>query len=94
VIRLTGVTYRYRRGPVVLQNFTAEFPPGITVILGPNGSGKTTLLKITAGILKPQSGSVEVMGRPPDELRGKIAYIPQTGGLYTWMTVRETSPSL
>jgi len=89
VIRLNGVTYKYRRGPVALYNFTAEFPPSITVILGPNGSGKTTLLKIIAGILRPQSGIVEIMGKTPEELRGKIAYIPQTGGLYPWMTVRE-----
>lgn len=89
MIRLNGVTYKYRRGPVALHNFTAEFPPSITVILGPNGSGKTTLLKIIAGILRPQSGVVEIMGKSPEELRGKIAYIPQTGGLYPWMTVRE-----
>lgn len=73
----------------MLENFTEEIPPGITVILGPNGSGKTTLLKLAAGILKPASGEVEVYGKKPEELRGEIAYIPQIGGLYPWMTNRD-----
>jgi ABC-type sugar transport system ATPase subunit len=89
VIALRAVYFRYRRGPVILDNFTAEFPKGITTILGPNGSGKTTLLKLVAGVLTPQRGYVEVMGRPPAELRGRIAYIPQTGGLYPWMKIRD-----
>ncbi|ABL88759.1 ABC transporter related protein [Pyrobaculum islandicum DSM 4184] len=89
MIDFRGVYFKYRRGPVVLQNFTAQFSNSLTIILGPNGCGKSTLLKIAAGILKPTEGIVEILGKPPDELRGKIAYIPQSGGLYPWMTVEE-----
>jgi zinc transport system ATP-binding protein len=46
-------------------------------IIGPNGGGKTTLLKVILGLLKPQCGSVEVFGRPPEQMRGQIGYVPQ-----------------
>ena len=46
-------------------------------IIGPNGGGKTTLLKIILGLLKPQRGTVEVFGRPPEQMRGQIGYVPQ-----------------
>ncbi|MEM1598270.1 MAG: ATP-binding cassette domain-containing protein [Pyrobaculum sp.] len=89
MIRLRGVYFKYRTGPPVLENFNEEIPPGINIILGPNGSGKTTLLKLAAGILKPARGEVEIYGKKPEELRGEIAYIPQIGGLYPWMTNRD-----
>ena len=58
-----------RRGTVdeqhrALNNIDLEIEPGEAVaLIGPNGSGKSTLLKLTGGILKPTTGSVEVDGR-------------------------------
>lgn len=46
-------------------------------IIGPNGGGKTTLLEIVLGLLEPDDGSVDVLGRTPAEARGRIGYVPQ-----------------
>ncbi len=47
-------------------------------IVGPNGSGKSTLLKTIAGLLKPSSGELCVLGTNPRKLSpGSIAYVPQ-----------------
>lgn len=46
-------------------------------VIGPNGGGKTTLLKIILGLLRPQSGTVRVFGRPPAQARRQIGYVPQ-----------------
>jgi zinc transport system ATP-binding protein len=46
-------------------------------LIGPNGGGKTTLLKVLLGLLPPLRGEVEVMGRPVDEGRRYIGYVPQ-----------------
>ena len=46
-------------------------------VIGPNGGGKTTLLKLILGFLKPQTGSVTVLGRPPVAVRRQVGYVPQ-----------------
>jgi zinc/manganese transport system ATP-binding protein len=46
-------------------------------VLGPNGTGKTSLVRILLGLLAPTSGSVQVDGRPPAQVRSKIGYVPQ-----------------
>jgi zinc transport system ATP-binding protein len=46
-------------------------------IIGPNGGGKTTLLKMMLGLLRPQRGTVTVLGESPDRVRPRIGYVPQ-----------------
>jgi ABC-type Mn2+/Zn2+ transport system ATPase subunit len=57
--------------------FTARYGEALGIV-GPNGSGKSTLLKTIAGLLKPASGSLRVLGADPQRLSpGSIAYVPQ-----------------
>lgn len=67
----------------VLEELNFAVPPGtFFIIIGPNGSGKTTLLKLLTGLLSPQTGRIEVLGREiqdysPRQLARRIAYVPQ-----------------
>ena len=54
-------------------------------VLGPSGCGKTTLLKILAGLLQPQRGRVDFVGRPGNN--PLTAMVFQDHGLFPWMTV-------
>jgi len=46
-------------------------------IVGPNGGGKTTLLKVLLGLIHPTRGQVRIMGRPIEEGRRHVGYVPQ-----------------
>jgi zinc transport system ATP-binding protein len=46
-------------------------------IIGPNGGGKTTLLRLILGVLKPQSGTVRLLGSDPARTRIQAGYVPQ-----------------
>ena len=67
------------------------------VVLGRSGSGKSVLIKIIAGLLKPDKGSVNVLGnevadisyRQLEQLRLRIGFSFQSSALYDSMTVRE-----
>lgn len=65
----------------------------ITGVAGPDGAGKTTLMRIMAGLLRPDSGSVSVLGHDPvteaDHLRLRVGYMPQKFGLYEDLSVME-----
>ena len=49
----------------VFEHFSAELPSGFVSFVGQNGCGKTTLLMLCAGRLKPDSGSVKLLGQNP-----------------------------
>jgi len=81
VIETTGLTKRY--GPLVAVNKLDLKVEADTIhgFLGPNGAGKTTTIKVLVGLLKPDGGSVRVLGQElgwdkPD-VRSRIGYMPE-----------------
>ncbi|TCO48924.1 ABC transporter ATP-binding protein [Actinocrispum wychmicini] len=56
----------------------------VLALLGPNGAGKTTTVEICEGFVKPDAGSVTVLGLPPGDaaLRPRVGVMPQGGGAY------------
>ena len=82
----------------ILRDFNLKIRKGETfVILGPSGSGKSVFLKHLAGLIKPDSGEVHVLGRnihelPPDELlalRMHVGMVFQSSALFNSLTVAE-----
>jgi ABC-2 type transport system ATP-binding protein len=71
-----------------------EVPSGsIFGLVGPNGAGKTTLIRVLVGALRPDSGSVLVVGVNPvdnrHEARTRVGYMPQMPVLYSDLTAAE-----
>lgn len=63
-------------------SFTVQFGE-IFGLLGPNGAGKTTSIRMILDIIKPDAGSVSVLGGSMDEARkARIGYLPEERGLY------------
>ncbi len=59
-----ALTKRYGRHPA-LQGLDLAVPRGVVYgFLGPNGAGKTTTMRLLVGLIRPDSGSMEVLGRP------------------------------
>ena len=94
IITFTNVSKRYG-DTVVLSEIELEIPNGqTTVIVGQSGSGKTTLLRMVNGLIKPDSGRLEVFGDlVPEEnienFRRKIGYAVQGAGLFPHVSVKE-----
>ena len=53
-----------------------------TVLLGENGAGKSTLLRLLAGLAEPSQGTLQVLGAPPAQRRGRVAFMSHTSMLY------------
>jgi len=82
----------------VLRGVNLELYKGENlVVLGRSGTGKSVLIKLISGLLKPDSGTIEVLDEHVDELeekelqelRLKIGFSFQSSALYDSMTVRE-----
>ena len=60
-------------------------------LLGPNGAGKTTTIKLVLGLLRPDAGSIELLGRPATDPRSHagLGYLPEHPYFYTYLTARE-----
>lgn len=76
-LQTTSLTMRYHH-TLALDGVNLELPQGkIVGLLGPNGSGKTTLIKLTAGLLTPTSGSVQVCGESVGAgTKSLVSYLP------------------
>jgi len=64
----------------------------IVGLLGPNGAGKTTTVSMIAGLLRPDSGSVQIEGRPlasdTDPIKRRIGLVPQDLALFDELTAQ------
>ncbi len=77
-IEVRNLTVSYGQQPV-LRSVSFAVPRGQLVgIVGPNGAGKSTLLQAILGLVKYDSGRVEIGGRPIERCRRRVAYVPQT----------------
>jgi len=88
LLRCENLTKQYGN-LTALNNINLSVTSGkIIGLLGPNGSGKTTLIKLINGLLTPTSGNLWVTGDAPGpETKTRVAYLPDTSYLNSWMTV-------
>jgi manganese/zinc/iron transport system ATP- binding protein len=76
-IEVTDLTVAYGATPV-LWDVDLTVPPGVLMaIVGPNGAGKTTLIKAILELVRPAAGRILIHGRPYEEQRRLVAYVPQ-----------------
>jgi len=81
LLHVEDVTMAYRES-AVLWDIDLDVPTGVRcAIVGPNGAGKSTLLKGVLGLEKPVAGYVRLWGKTIDEVRERIAYVPQRGAV-------------
>lgn len=82
----------------VLRDFNVDLNEGENVVvLGKSGSGKSVLIKCIIGLMRPDSGSINVFGDEVtelsrdelDKMRSKVGFLFQSNALYDSMTVRE-----
>ena len=94
-IVLDGVEKRFAgmAQPAVASLTTRIASGAVMGLVGPDGAGKTTLIRMLAGLLKPSTGKIQVVGLDPiaqdGELHAILGYMPQKFGLYEDLTVIE-----
>lgn len=99
-VHLTNVSFSYPGSPQkVLDQVSFQVERGQKVFLfGPSGSGKTTLLEMLAGVLVPDSGTVQVLGQllatmsatSRDQFRADhLGYVFQTFNLIPYLNVKQ-----
>jgi len=89
----TELTKRFGR-KWALRDCTLSIPTGkVAALVGPNGAGKSTLLRIAAGLSRPTSGSVKVLGEVPGDndpgLLQRVGYLDQERPLYRGFRVED-----
>lgn len=93
LVKLEGVSKGYGDA-IALHPTNLSVESGkTTVLIGPSGCGKSTLLRIIIRLIEPDSGSIELDGKPVTAdnmtfLRRRIGYVIQEGGLFPHLTAR------
>src|SRR3954469_1924558 len=93
LVELHGVSKRYRDTIASHPTDLAIERGQTTVLIGPSGCGKSTLLRLIIHLLEPDTGRIEFNGatvsaRNITELRHRIGYVIQDGGLFPHLTAR------
>jgi len=91
-LEASGLGKRYgRRASTALDDCSFRLPAGrISALVGPNGAGKSTLLAIAAGLLRPSSGTLTVLGAAPGEARDRVAHLGQDKPLHPQLSIADT----
>lgn len=92
-IRVEGLTKKYGE-QIAVDSISFTIAKGeIVGFTGPNGSGKSTSMKCICGIIPPDQGQIEVLGRniqeDPFQVKRHIGYLPENNPLYFEMFVKE-----
>jgi len=93
MIDLIGVSKSYGRTVALEQSDLSVRPGETTVLIGPSGCGKSTLLRLMIGLIRPDGGKVLFEDSPVDadtvfDVRRRIGYVIQDGGLFPHLTAR------
>lgn len=76
-LEIHDLTVAYKFKPV-LWDIDLNVPEGVMMaIVGPNGAGKSTLIKSVLEIVKPLAGTVKIFGKPYQQVRPRVGYVPQ-----------------
>src|SRR5947199_5671674 len=95
ILKLSNIESYY--GPIMaIRGISLEVPKGrIVTLLGANGAGKTTVLKTISGILDPQKGSIEFLGKPIQRMEADrivrlgLSHVPEGREVFPFLSVRE-----
>lgn len=92
-VDVAGLTVRFqskRSATTALEDVTMRVEAGEFVsIVGPSGCGKSTLLKAVAGLVKPTSGSISLLGTPVTRPQQNIGFAFQRAALLEWRGARK-----
>jgi zinc transport system ATP-binding protein len=77
VVEISNVSFAYNGRPILIQVNLEIQAKDFMAMIGPNGGGKSTLIKLMLGLLKPSSGTIRVLNRPPERASHHIGYVPQ-----------------
>lgn len=91
-LRNVAVSFRLAGGGAytAVESTTLNVADGeFVAIVGPTGCGKSTLLNVTAGLLAPAAGDVDIFGAPLAALNRQAGYLFQADALFPWKTAIE-----
>jgi ABC-2 type transport system ATP-binding protein len=96
-IRIENLRKTFRLGFIpkpreILRGITLSVREGETFgYLGPNGAGKTTTIKCLLDLVHPDSGTIEILGRPASSpgSRESLGFLPENPYFYDYLTGRE-----
>jgi osmoprotectant transport system ATP-binding protein len=93
LVKLVDVSKRYADESALHSTNLSVERGETTILIGPSGCGKSTLLRLIIRLIEPDSGSIEFDGEPITsdtigELRRRIGYVIQEGGLFPHLTAR------
>ncbi|HVW76270.1 MAG TPA: ATP-binding cassette domain-containing protein [Alloacidobacterium sp.] len=90
VVELDRISKSYEK-KIAVKDLSLRIEAGTMFgLLGPNGSGKTSSIRMMVGITMPDSGSVQLLGKPFDrESLKRVGYLPEERGLYKKMKVMD-----